>query len=67
VLQYSISIRYDVNDNIFVANVPELPGCMAHGETYEDSIREIKIAMELWLEDAEENNEHIPQPLLYVS
>jgi len=40
---------------------------MAHGETYEAALREIKVAMELWLEDAEANNEHVPQPLLHVS
>ena len=66
-LRYSVSIRYDVSDSIFVANVPELSGCMAHGETYEAALREIKVAMELWLEDAEANNEHVPQPLLHVS
>ena len=66
-LRYSVSIRYDANDSIFVANVPELSGCMAHGETYEAALREIKTAMELWLEDAAANNEHVPKPLLHVS
>ena len=61
-LKYSISINYDRNDKIFVANVPELRGCMAHGDTPEEAMKEIKIAMELWLEDAKEVGEDIPEP-----
>ena len=66
-LKYSISIQYDASDNIFVANVPELRGCMAHGKTREEAMKEIQIAMKLWLEDAEEVGEKIPEPILYVS
>ena len=64
-LKYSVSIRYDKNDNIFIAKVPELPGCAAHGDTPEQAAREIQIAMELWIEDALELGEKIPEPLLY--
>jgi predicted RNase H-like HicB family nuclease len=56
-----------MSDNIFVASVPELPGCMAHGKTPEIAMKEIKIAMELWLEDAKENGETIPEPMMCVS
>jgi len=65
--KYSVFIQYEPCDNIFVASIPELKGCKAHGDTREDAIREIKIAMELWLEDMKENGELIPEPMLYVS
>ena len=66
-LRYSISIQYDASDNIFVASVPELRGCMAHGKTPEEATKEIQIAMELWLEDAKDVGEQIPEPMLYLS
>jgi predicted RNase H-like HicB family nuclease len=63
-LKYSILIQYDEIDNIFVASVPELEGCMAHGDTQEQAIKEISTAMQLWLETAEENGDAIPEPLM---
>jgi predicted RNase H-like HicB family nuclease len=66
-LKYSISIQYDENDNIFVASVPELEGCMAHGDTLEEAVKEIQVAMEGWLEVAEEVGKEIPAPNLSAS
>jgi len=66
-LQYSVLIQYDSRDNIYVARIPELNGCFAHGNTQEDAMREIKIALELWLETANENGMSIPEPMLFVS
>lgn len=63
--EYSIFIQYDTIDKIFVASIPELPGCMAHGETKEDALREIDIAKELWIETALEDGEEIPKPHLF--
>ena len=51
-LKYSVLINYDTKDAIYVATVHELPGCMAHGKTYKKALKEIKIAMKLWLETA---------------
>ena len=48
-MQYSVLIQYDSIDKIFVASVPELKGCMAHGKTREDAMHEIQIAMQLLL------------------
>ena len=62
-LKYSILIEYDDNDDIFVASVAELRGCVAHGSTPEAALREIKIAMSLWIEDALDNGEQIPSPI----
>ena len=64
---YSVLIQYDSRDDIYVASIPELQGCMAHGKTQEEAMAEIKIALEIWLETARENNIMVPQPVLYAS
>ena len=61
-MKYSITIQYDEGDKIYVASVPELKGCMAHGKTPGEAAREIETAMELWIEDAEEAGERMPEP-----
>jgi len=66
-LQYSVLIQYDGRDDIYVASIPELRGCMAHGSTQEEAIREIRVALELWIETASENGMRIPEPMLFVS
>lgn len=63
--EYSIFMQYDPQDKIFVANIPELPGCMAHGETKEEALKEIEIAKELWIETAFEDGDPIPEPHLF--
>ncbi len=60
--RYEIIIYWSMEDQAFVAEVPELPGCMAHGSTYEDALVQIQLAMELWLETAREYNDPIPEP-----
>ena len=66
-LQYSVLIQYDGRDDIYVASIPELSGCMAHGSSQEEAIREIRVALELWIETASENGMRIPEPMLFVS
>jgi len=66
-LKYSILIQYDNRDSIYVASIPELQGCMAHGSTPERAIEEIKIVLEMWLETAKEAGREIPSPMMYVS
>lgn len=66
-LMYSVSIQYDSSDNIFVASVPELEGCMAHGKTRKQAMDEIMVAMKLWLEIAAEHGDVIPEPMMYAS
>jgi len=66
-MQYSVLIQYDPTDNIYVASVPELEGCVAHGYTREEAIREIQAAIQIYLEAAKEMEETIPAPMAYVS
>ena len=64
--KYSILIQYDNADNIYVAMIPELTGCMAHGQTAEQAMREINTACRLWLETAQEEGLQIPEPMTYA-
>jgi predicted RNase H-like HicB family nuclease len=45
-----------------VAEVPELPGCMAHGKTQVSALRNAKAAIRLWIKTAREFNDPIPEP-----
>ena len=60
--KYEIIIYWSIEDNIFVAEVPELAGCLAHGDTEETALRNIKEAMQLWLDTAKEFGDPIPDP-----
>lgn len=59
---YPIVIFRTPSDGLYVADVPDLPGCNAHGPTPEDALREVQVAMKLWLEVAEEVGIAIPEP-----
>ena len=60
--KYEIIIYWSREDAVFVAEVPELPGCMAHGETYEHVIKNVQDAIGLWLDTAKEFGDPIPEP-----
>lgn len=60
--RYEIIIYWSNEDHAFIAEVPELPGCMAHGVTHEEALGNIKSAMELWINTAKEFNDPIPAP-----
>jgi len=60
--KYEIIIFWSNEDNAFVAEVPELPGCMAHGPTQDDALSNIREAMDLWIETAKEFDDPIPAP-----
>jgi len=61
---YSMVIKWDPRDDIYIVNVPELPGCRTHGKTYEEAIKNALEVIELWLEDARESGEPIPPPMV---
>ncbi len=52
--KYEVVIYWSNEDGVFVAEAPELPGCMAHGSTQEAALEQINQAMDLWLEIARE-------------
>ncbi|MDI6801434.1 MAG: type II toxin-antitoxin system HicB family antitoxin [Thermodesulfovibrionales bacterium] len=60
--KYEIIIYWSNEDNAFIAEVPELPGCMAHGETPEKALKNAKEAIQLWIDTAKEFGDTIPKP-----
>ncbi len=59
--RYEIIIFWSDEDLAFIADVPELPGCMAHGDTHEAALTEAKNAMSLWLETAQSVGWTVPK------
>jgi len=60
--KYEIIIFWSAEDNAFVAEVPELPGCMADGNTYQEALRNVQRIVDEWIETATELGRPIPQP-----
>ena len=60
--KYEIIIFWSNDDQAFIADVPELPGCMAHGETQEVALQNVKEAMQLWIDTALEFGDPVPEP-----
>ena len=59
---YGVIIFWSDDDAAFIASVPELPGCTAHGETRALAIEQIEIAIQNWLDTAREIGREIPSP-----
>ena len=60
--RYEIIIFWSDEDQAFVADVPELPGCMAHGPSHTEALANAEEAIGLWLQAAHESDRPIPQP-----
>jgi predicted RNase H-like HicB family nuclease len=60
--KYEMIIYWSEQDQAFIAEVPELPGCMADGETYQQAVANAQVIIEEWLETAKELGRPIPQP-----
>ena len=60
--KYAVEIFYSEEDEGYIAVAPELPGCSAFGKTEESALREIRMAMDLWLETAKKMGRAIPKP-----
>ncbi len=60
--KYEIIIYWSEDDNTFIAEVPELPGCMADGKTYQEAISNAEIIIDEWVETARDLGRQIPIP-----
>ena len=60
--KYEIIIYWSNEDHAFIAEVPELPGCIAHGETPEKALKNANKAMQLWIDTSKEFGDPIPEP-----
>jgi predicted RNase H-like HicB family nuclease len=60
--KYEIIMYWSDKDRIFVVEVPELQGCMAHGETQQSALANAQDAINLWIDTAREFGEPVPEP-----
>ncbi|HEY0320002.1 MAG TPA: type II toxin-antitoxin system HicB family antitoxin [Pyrinomonadaceae bacterium] len=60
--KYEVIIYWSEEDNAFVAEVPELPGCMADGATYSEAIANVEVIIDEWIETAKDLGREIPEP-----
>jgi predicted RNase H-like HicB family nuclease len=60
--KYEIIIYWSVQDEAFVAEVPELPGCAADGPSYQEALSNAEVVIREWLETAQELGRSIPEP-----
>ena len=60
--KYEIIIYWSDEDAAFVAEVPELPGCAAHGDSHQEALRNANEAVGLWIETAREFGDPVPEP-----
>jgi antitoxin HicB len=59
---YRKEIQWSVEDDAFIVWVPDLPGCIADGETEAEALREVEIVMQLWVESALMDGLPVPEP-----
>jgi predicted RNase H-like HicB family nuclease len=60
--KYEIIVYWSEDDGSYIAEVPELSGCMADGTSYEEAIRNAQIVIQEWIETAKILNREIPKP-----
>jgi predicted RNase H-like HicB family nuclease len=60
--KYELVIWWSEDDNAFLVEVPELPGCMADGPTYEEALASVQTIIAEWIETAQDEGRPIPLP-----
>jgi predicted RNase H-like HicB family nuclease len=60
--KYEIIIYWSKEDSAYIAEVPELPGCAADGETYQKALENAEVIIQEWVETAKELGRSIPTP-----
>ena len=61
-IRYEVIIYWSEEDKAFIAEVPELPGCMADGTTYQDALKNVELVIQEWIETARELGRAVPEP-----
>ncbi|MBK7927870.1 MAG: type II toxin-antitoxin system HicB family antitoxin [Bryobacterales bacterium] len=61
--KYEVIIYWSKEDDAYIAEVPQLAGCAAHGDSQEEALRNAQEAMSLWIETAKEFGDPIPEPI----
>jgi predicted RNase H-like HicB family nuclease len=60
--KYEVIIYWSDEDDAYVAEIPELPGCMADGSTYQEALASAEVVINEWIETAKELSRPIPEP-----
>jgi len=60
--KFGVFIYWSTRDDAFVAEVPELPGCMAHGDSLQSALEHVQHAMDLLIDTARELGNPVPEP-----
>ena len=60
--KYEMVIYWSESDGAFVVEVPELPGCMADGATYQEAVANAEHVIQEWVDTAKEDGRVIPDP-----
>ncbi len=60
--KYEVIIYWSDQDQAFIAEVPELPGCAADGKTYREALANVEVIIAEWIQTANEMGRPIPQP-----
>lgn len=61
-IKYEVIIYWSQEDQAFIAEVPELPGCAADGATYQEAISNVEVIIQEWIETTKELGRAIPEP-----
>ncbi|MDF0667210.1 MAG: type II toxin-antitoxin system HicB family antitoxin [Nitrospira sp.] len=61
-IKYEVIIYWSSEDQVFIAEVPELPGCAADGATYQEALANVEVVIQEWIETAKELGRPIPEP-----
>ncbi len=61
-IRYEIILYWSKDDDAFIAEVPELPGCAADGASYEEAVANVEVVIREWIETARELSRPIPEP-----
>jgi predicted RNase H-like HicB family nuclease len=62
VTKYEIILYWSIDDQAFIAEVPELPGCAADGSTRQEALQNAEMVIEEWIDTARELGRPIPEP-----
>ena len=60
--KYEVIIYWSQEDQAYIAEVPELPGCAADGATYQEALSKVEVIIGEWIETAKEEGRPIPKP-----
>lgn len=61
-IKYELIIYWSDDDQAFIVEVPELPGCAADGSTYQEAVQNAEVIIREWIDTAQELGRPIPQP-----